>query len=68
MRRKLREIRLERELTQDQIAKEVGITRSHYTKIENGIGNPSLPVAIKIKKVLNYLNDDLFASHDTLRA
>ena len=60
MRRKLREIRLKRELTQDQIAKEVGITRSHYTKIEIGIGNPSLLVAIKIKEVLNYINDDLF--------
>lgn len=60
MRIKLREVRLEQELTQEEIAKDVGITRSHYTKIENGLGNPSLAVAIKIKQRLNYLNDDLF--------
>lgn len=61
MRIKLREVRLEQELTQEEIAKDVGITRSHYTKIEIGLGNPSLAVAIKIKQRLNYLNDDLFA-------
>lgn len=60
MREKLKSLRLENELTQEELAKKVGITRSHYTKIEVGRGNPSLPVAIKIKEVLNYINDDLF--------
>ncbi|MGL5711501.1 MAG: helix-turn-helix transcriptional regulator [Paraclostridium sp.] len=61
MRKKLKELRLQQELTQGEVANDVGITRSHYTKIENGSVNPSLGVAIKIKHRVNYFNDDLFA-------
>ena len=61
MRKKLKELRLKKGLTHDEMAREAGITRSHYTKIENGMGNPSLQVAIKLKDVVGYFNDDLFA-------
>jgi len=47
-------------LTQDKLSKELGISRASYTNIELGLKNPSLSLAIKIKTVLNYSNDDIF--------
>ncbi|MCF6461461.1 helix-turn-helix transcriptional regulator [Clostridium sp. Cult3] len=60
MRSKLRDIRLKNNLTHEEIAKRVGINRATYTNIELGHKNPSLDVAIKIKKVLDYNYDDIF--------
>ena len=53
-------------LTQKEIATMVGISRVHYTQIENNSGNkkPSLDVALRLKKVLNYSKDDLFLTSD----
>lgn len=60
MRDKLKKVRLEQNLTQYQVAKMVGISRPSYTNIELGRKNPSLKIALKIKKVLNYKDDDIF--------
>lgn len=60
MRSKLRDIRLKNNLTHEEIAKKVGINRATYTNIELGYKNPSLDVAIKIKKALDYSDDDIF--------
>ena len=38
----------------------VGISRPSYTNIELGRKNPSLKIALKIKKVLNYKDDNIF--------
>jgi len=60
VREKLKEHRLKKELTQMQIASLIGIKRSTYTNIELGYKNPSFNVATKIKKILDYQNDDIF--------
>ena len=60
MRVKLRQLRLEKNLTQEEMAKLCDITRAYYTNIENAKNLPSLKVAIKIKGVLEYYSDDLF--------
>lgn len=60
MRNRLKIIRLKNNLTHEEIAKKVGINRATYTNIELGRKNPSLDVAIKIKRELNYENDDIF--------
>lgn len=60
MRDKLREIRVSKNLTQSDIANIIGVDRVTYTNIELGNKNPSLKVAIKIKKALKYYNDDIF--------
>ncbi len=60
MRGKLRSVRLKNNLTHEEIARKVGINRSTCTNIELGYKNPSLDVAIKIKKTLNYRDDDIF--------
>lgn len=60
MRTKLKNKREELGFTQDELAKAVSIARTTYTNIELGLKNPSFEVAIKIKRALNYLNDDIF--------
>ena len=41
-------------LTQEQLAKMVGISRTMITEIENGNANPSVKVAKKIAAVLGF--------------
>lgn len=60
MRELLRKERLNRNLTQEDIANKVGINRATYTNIELGNKNPSLEVALKIKEVLKHEKDDIF--------
>lgn len=60
MREKLRELRKSKNLTQKNISKMVNIHRTYYAMIESGRRNPSLRVAINIKKALNYEEDDIF--------
>ena len=55
MRHWLKELRSEsRNLTQEQLAKMVGISRTMITEIENGNANPSVKVAKKIAAVLDF--------------
>lgn len=60
MRQKLREKRIQKKYTHQAIADKLGISRPAYTNIENGNKNPSLDVALKIKEILKYKNDDIF--------
>ena len=60
MRVKLRSIRKKQNLTQESLSNMVNIHRTYYSMIENGKRNPSLQVAISLKRALNYQNDDIF--------
>lgn len=60
MREKLIEIRKKKKLTQEMLASQIGVARSTYNAYELGTVNPPLDVAIKIKDVLKYKNDDIF--------
>ena len=60
MRVKLRSIRKKQNLTQESLSNMVNIHRTYYSMIERGRKNPSLRVAISIKKALNYQYDDIF--------
>ena len=60
MRTKLVSVRKKAGYTQAALADAVGISRNHYTQIETGDKNPSLPVAVKIKAKLCYKGDDIF--------
>ncbi|NLY11817.1 MAG: helix-turn-helix transcriptional regulator [Firmicutes bacterium] len=53
MRHQLFKARMRSKLTQAEVAKAVGISRSHYTLIENGKRNPSLEVALRIANKVN---------------
>jgi len=54
MRSWLKELRHKSNLTQEQLAKMVGISRTMITEIENGNANPSVKVAKKIAAVLGF--------------
>jgi len=60
MRAKLQEMRKEKGYTQDTFSKACGISRSFYSQIESGEKNPSLDVALRMKKILDYYDDDIF--------
>lgn len=51
-------------LTQEEVAKKVGIARNTYTNIELGVKNPSFTVALKIKEAVSYYDDDIFLIFD----
>lgn len=48
------------ELTQEELAKKVGISRSYLTNLELGCHTPSLEVAHKIAILLNSSLEELF--------
>ncbi|OXS69872.1 helix-turn-helix transcriptional regulator [Priestia filamentosa] len=69
MRDWLKDIRMEKDLTQSKVAEKANIERAYYTMIELGARKPSVTVAKSIARVLNF-NWTLFfeeKSNETLR-
>ncbi len=64
----LRKMRKERGLSETSISKKVGISQQHYSFIENGKRHPSVEVAKKIAKELEFdwslLFDDVQEKRD----
>lgn len=60
MRVKLQKLREAYGFTQQSFSEALGISRSHYSQIETGEKAPSLRLALRIKKALNYQGDDIF--------
>ena len=56
----LKGLRLTANLTQQDVANSLNIGRTSYTNIELGNKNPSLDLAISIKKLFKYEKDDIF--------
>ncbi len=52
------------ELTQQNLAERVGVTRQTIIAIEKGVFNPSIKLALKLSKVLNVKLEDLFFLED----
>ncbi len=57
---KLKLARIERDLTQEQLADKIGITRQTIGLIEAGKYNPTIKLCIAICKELNKTLDDIF--------
>ena len=57
---KIKELRARYDLTQEDLAKEVGVTRQTIVYLEKGTYNPSLDLAHRVAKVLKTTIDDLF--------
>ena len=58
MRKKLRHLRVEHNLTQDNIAERLGITRTTYSKIESGKSNGSTAFWMALKREFPEVNID----------
>ena len=67
MRTILVKLREGRGYTQTSFSEKIGISRSHYSQIETGERNPSLNVGLRIKRELDYPNDDIFFDNKCLQ-
>lgn len=57
---KLKIARIERDLSQEQLAAKIGVTRQTIGMIEAGNYNPTLNLCLAICRALNKTLDDLF--------
>ena len=60
----IRPVRLQREMTQQELADRVGVTRQTINAIEGDKYSPSLEVAFEIAKVLGVRLDEIFRYGD----
>jgi putative transcriptional regulator len=64
MRTRIKELRARYNLTQDDLAKKIGVRRETILFIEKGGYNPSLKLAHEIAKALQTTIDELFIFED----
>ncbi len=64
MKTRIKELRARYDLTQEDLAKKIGVRRETILFIEKGKYNPSLKLAYDIAKALQTTIDDLFFFDD----
>ncbi|MBP3841159.1 MAG: helix-turn-helix transcriptional regulator [Bacilli bacterium] len=60
MKNRIREFRKIKNITQDELAREIGVTRQTINAIENEKYSPTLLLAIKLAKYLGVPVEELF--------
>lgn len=60
MKHRIKELRATFDLTQEQLAENIGVSRQTIISIENGRYNPSLLLAYKIAKSFNCQIEEVF--------
>ena len=68
MKAKLKVYRAMHDLTQEDLAREIGITRQTIIAIEKGKYNPSLELAFKIARYFEVNIEDIFVYDQNLRS
>ncbi len=66
MKNKIRVHRAEREITQEQLANKLGVTRQTIIAIEKGKYDPSLSLAFHIARFFNVRVDEIFLDDEDL--
>ncbi len=61
---RIKELRARYNLTQDELAEKVGVTRQTMLYLEKGKYNPSLLLAYRVAKVLKSTIEDVFIIED----
>lgn len=64
MENRIRELREEYKMTQQELAKKVGVSRQTIISLENGRYNPSINLAFKVSKAFDKLIEDIFIYND----
>ena len=64
MKNRIREYRVRYDLTQEDLAKKVGVRRETIVFLEKGKYNPSLQLAHGVAEALNTIIDELFIFDD----
>ena len=62
MKNRIRELRLERDWSQEQLGTRVGVSRQAIIAIETGRFDPSLPLAFKLARVFKLSIEDIFSA------
>jgi putative transcriptional regulator len=65
MKTRIKELRARFDLTQEQLAKKVGVRRETIVFLEKGEYNPSLKLAAKVARVLNSTIEEIFLIEDS---
>ena len=60
MKNKIENIRKEQGISQDEMAKALGVSRQTISSLENGRYNPSIMLAYKIAKYFGMTIEDIF--------
>ena len=60
MKNRIEEIRKEKGIRQDELAKSMGVSRQTISSLENGRYNPSIMLAYKIAKYFGLTIEDIF--------
>ena len=60
MNEKMKQARIEKNLSQTDLAKNIGVSRQTINMIENGAYNPTIELCIRICKELDVTLNDLF--------
>ena len=68
MKTKLKVYRAMHDLTQEDLAREIGITRQTIIAIEKGRYNPSLELAFRIARYFEVSIEDIFVYGQNLRS
>ena len=64
IRTRIKELRARYDLTQDELADKVGVTRQTMLYLEKGKYNPSLLLAHRVAKALNSSIEEVFTIED----
>jgi putative transcriptional regulator len=65
MKTRVKELRARFGLTQEQLAKKVGVRRETIVFLEKGEYNPSLKLAAKVARALNSTIEEIFIIEDS---
>ena len=60
----IRKRRLNREMTQDELANQIGVDRSNIAKWEAGVHKPRVDMLLALSKALHCSVDDLLRAQD----
>lgn len=63
--RRLKALRIERQMTQDDLAKAAGVSTAFISSVERGINSPSFATLESIAEALDVPVQDLFDFRDT---
>jgi putative transcriptional regulator len=58
---RLKELRAERNLTQSDLAEQIGVSRKTINTVENGVFVPSTVLALKLAAALGQRVEDIFS-------
>lgn len=64
MKNRIKVLRAEKNLSQDELSKSIEVSRQTINAVENGKFNPSVKMALKMSKIFNCTVEEIFQLED----